>query len=163
MVQIQEASRSELVLRMMAAAARDHGPAVFVLGASAEDLLIAHVIVSARLDVEIVTLDTTYAFEMRKRLAGACDCTRTQVRRVDTLDCAVFGHNAWITSRRDASGNSVEAYEYDAKLGVLRFNPLAAWTHTHVREYLAANGVAAIEPDSGGARIDVPATQRAAA
>jgi 3'-phosphoadenosine 5'-phosphosulfate sulfotransferase (PAPS reductase)/FAD synthetase len=163
MVQIQEASRSDLVLRMIAAAARDHGPAVFVLDSSAEDLLIAHIIVNERLDVELVTLDMAHAFQMRERLADACDCARTQVRRVDALDGALFGKNAWITSRRAGAGNAVAAYDYDETHGVLRFNPLAAWSEAHVREYFESKGVALSAPAAPACGGHVQAEQRVAA
>jgi phosphoadenosine phosphosulfate reductase len=58
MVQIQEATPTDLLLRTLTAAARDYGPAAFSSSLSAEDMVITDVILTAGLDIEIFTLDT---------------------------------------------------------------------------------------------------------
>ena len=115
--QLHEATRSELLLRMLTRAARDHGPCAFVPGAHVEDAVVVDAILSARLPIEILAVDS---------------------RRPDADTLAE--KNALITSVRgeDAhSGAAVPPYEYDAALGVLKFNPLAEWTTADVQRYLS--------------------------
>jgi 3'-phosphoadenosine 5'-phosphosulfate sulfotransferase (PAPS reductase)/FAD synthetase len=122
MVQIQEATRSDLLLRTLKAAAGDHGPAAFYTNGSAEDMVIADVILKARLDIEIFTID------------AADD---------GALARALRGKNAWITGLRGDAGSAhaVPLYEYDAEHGLLRFNPLAEWAEHHVRDYLRQSSI----------------------
>jgi hypothetical protein len=138
MVQIQEASRSDLALHMIAAAARDHGPAVLVLGCADEDRLLAALVLSAGLAVELVTLEE---HGDRSLTFDTCGCDASRIRTVETLERALFGKNAWITSHRAAAGNSMPLYEYEATHGVLRFNPLAKWTEAQVHDELRARGI----------------------
>ena len=140
MVQIQEASKSDLMVRLIAAAARDHGPAVFVLGASAEERLIADVILGYRIPVELVALGAD-ADILRADLTRLYDLDSDRVRSADTLEGALFGKQARITARCGASGNSLPPYEYDAVLGMLRFNPLAGWSEAEVRNCLESRGI----------------------
>ena len=142
MVQIQEASLADLMVHMVAAAARDHGPAVFVLRGTAEDLLIAHVIQSRRLPVELVALAGENSAAARAVAEGSGG-DPSRIRIADSLDAALFGKQAWITSRRASPGNPVPPYEYNADCGMLKFNPLSAWTDADVRSHLAAEQLAA--------------------
>jgi hypothetical protein len=141
MVQIQEASRSDLVLHMISAAARDHGPAVVVLGGADEDRLLAELVLSEGLAVDLVALEE-HGDGARELTFDTYGCDASRIRTVETLERALFGKNAWITSRRAAAGNSMPLYEYEATHGVLRFNPLAAWTDAQVQDELRARGIA---------------------
>lgn len=58
MVQWQEPTRFDLLVRSLTGLARDHGPAAFSSSLSAEDMVITHAILSAGLDIEIFTIDT---------------------------------------------------------------------------------------------------------
>ena len=140
MVQIQEASRSDLMVRLVAAAARDHGPAVFVLGASAEELLIADVIVRHRVPAELVAVgpesDVVHAYMTR-----LYELDPSRVRAVDSLPVALFGRNARITAARGSAGSPLQPYEYDCANGMLKFNPLAGWSDADVRACLGRRGV----------------------
>jgi hypothetical protein len=139
MVQIQEASRSDLALHMIAAAARDHGPAVLVLDVSDEVRLLADLVLSEGLAVELVTVASD-----AERCEPALEAYRRDaagVRVTETLERALFGKNAWITPRRAAGGKPLPQYEYDAVHGVLRFNPLAGWTEAQVHDELRARGI----------------------
>ena len=138
MVQIQEAGLADLMVRMVAAAARDHGPAVFVMRGTAEDVLIAHVVQSRRLPVELVTLAGPDTAAVVRAVAEGCGCDPARIHVAASLDAALFGKQAWITSRRAAPGNPVPPYEYNAGCGMLKFNPLAAWTDADVRSHLNA-------------------------
>ena len=113
---------------MIAAAGRDHGPAVFVLGPSAEDLLIADVIVGHRLPVDLVAVGAESG-PLRSYLTRLYGFASDRIRVAETLKDALFGRKAWITAAR----GSVPAYEYEATYGLLRFNPLAEWTDAEVR------------------------------
>jgi hypothetical protein len=120
--QLHEATRSELLLRMLTRAARDHGPAAFVAGAHVEDDVVVDAILSSRLPIEILAVGSRHL-------------------NADTL----AGKNALITSvrgERAHSGDAVPPYEYDAALGVLKFNPLAEWTTADVQDYLRERLVA---------------------
>ena len=114
--QLHEATRPELLLRLLKRAARDHGPAAFQLGDSAEDSVIADAILGAGASIAV--------------LRGA---------RADAA--ALAEKNALITSAR---GEAVPPYEYDAALGVLKFNPLADWCDADVEEYLAGSSVSCL-------------------
>ena len=119
MVQLPEDTQSELLLNLLKRAARHHGPAVFRCGYSVEDRIIAHAIVSADLDIEIV-----------------------RVEDEETIEDALAGRKAWITGARNERGASgVPLYEYDSDHAVLRFNPLADWSAGDVEEYVAANAL----------------------
>ena len=118
MVQLPEATRSELLLNLLSRAARHHGPAVFRCGHSAEDRVIAHAIIAADLDIEIVRIED------------------------DSLEDALAGRKAWITGTRGASGTTpVPLYEYDSEHAVLRFNPLAEWSDEDIAEYIQTNAL----------------------
>ena len=74
--------------------------------------------------------------ELRK---GCC-----HIRKVEPLRRALSGKRAWITGlRRDQSetrsGIAVESF--DADNGLMKFSPLAEWSHQDVWEYLREHGV----------------------
>jgi hypothetical protein len=156
-VQIQEASRTDLMIRMIVAAARDHGPAVFVVGSSAEELLIADAIVRHRVPVELVAVGAE-SDPIRAYLTRLYGLDDGRIRTADSLKRALFGKLARITARRGSAGGPVPAYEYDADHGMLRFNPLTEWSDGDLRAALEAAGVEHFEPSSRA-----PATQRAQA
>jgi phosphoadenosine phosphosulfate reductase len=60
-------------------------------------------------------------------------------RKVDALDRALAGADAWITGiRRDQSPTRADApkHEWDAARGVWKFNPLADWSDKEVWRYV---------------------------
>ncbi len=74
--------------------------------------------------------------ENRKQCCG--------VRKVDPLNKALAGVDAWITGLRRDQGmdrGSIEIVEWDEPHGNYKINPLANWTFEQVREYVDANGV----------------------
>jgi len=118
MLQLSEASRSDLLLNLLRRAPRHHGPAVFRCGHAVEDRIIAHAVIAADLDIEISRIED------------------------DSLENALAGRNAWITgARRIADGSAVALYEYDAEHGVLRFNPLAEWSEEDVAQYVQTHSL----------------------
>src|SRR5688500_17466552 len=142
MVHIKEASRTDLALRMIAAAARDHGPAVFVLRDSPEHRVIADLIVEARLPLEPVVEEGADAERLRGYMARAYDYDVSRIRAADTLASALFGKQAIVAAARTTPAKPVPPYDYNDTHGVLVFNPLGAWRDEHLHEYIAANEIA---------------------
>ena len=118
MLQLTEATRSDLLLNLLRRAARHHGPAVFRCGHAIEDRIIAHAVIAADLDIEISRVED------------------------DSLEHALVGRNAWITgARRAPAGSPLPLYEYDAEHGVLRFNPLAEWRDEDIAQYVQTHAL----------------------
>jgi len=66
------------------------------------------------------------------------------LRKVEPLSKFLAGYEAWITGiRRDQAPTRANAkkIEYDAKFGLVKFNPLASWTSDDVWNYIRANDV----------------------
>lgn len=66
------------------------------------------------------------------------------LRKVEPLTRILGQYDAWITGiRRDQAPTRANAkkVEYDAKFGLIKFNPLAAWTSDDVWAYIRENDV----------------------
>lgn len=66
------------------------------------------------------------------------------LRKVEPTARALHGFHAWITGiRRDQSSTrkEVAVVEWDAKFGLVKVNPLAAWDEAQTRAYLAEHDV----------------------
>ncbi len=159
MVQLKEATRIDLLVHTLKAAACDHGPAVFSTGLSVEDMVITDAILTAGVDIAIVMIAAKplhaaeldhlerirgrYGYEIRVYTPHAPALTDNDalysLNLVDPLQRALHGRNAWITGQRQAiaARHTVSPYEYDARHGVLRFNPLVGWSDAQVCDYLA--------------------------
>ena len=62
-----------------------------------------------------------------------------QLRKVEPLGRALEGYSAWVTGiRREQAATRAEAglMEWDARFGLVKFNPLARWTTTEVWTYV---------------------------
>lgn len=67
-----------------------------------------------------------------------------ELRKVRPLRAALAGYEGWITAiRRDQTAERARAQlvEHDATFGLLKVNPLAAWTHDDVWAHIYANDV----------------------
>jgi phosphoadenosine phosphosulfate reductase len=67
-----------------------------------------------------------------------------ELRKVEPLIRILGGYRAWITGiRRDQAPTRAQArvIEWDQKFGLVKVNPLAAWTTADVWTYIKANGV----------------------
>jgi phosphoadenosine phosphosulfate reductase len=74
--------------------------------------------------------------EMRK------ECCR--IRKVEPLNRALAGNNAWITGQRraqSATRTALDVQEQDDAHGMTKFNPLADWSEQDVWQYIRANNV----------------------
>lgn len=66
------------------------------------------------------------------------------IRKVEPLTRVLGRYEAWITGiRRDQAPTRANAkkIEYDAKFGLIKFNPLASWTSEEVWNYIRENDV----------------------
>lgn len=67
-----------------------------------------------------------------------------QLRKIDPLTRILSKYAAWVTGiRRDQSPSRAQArlVEWDAKFGLVKFNPLAAWSWEQVWEYIRIHNV----------------------
>ena len=67
-----------------------------------------------------------------------------QLRKIEPLTRILGNYSAWITGiRRDQSPTRANAglVEWDAKFGLVKFNPLATWSWEQVWEYIHAENV----------------------
>jgi phosphoadenosine phosphosulfate reductase len=74
--------------------------------------------------------------EMRK------ECCR--IRKVEPLNRALAGNNAWITGQRraqSATRTALDIQEQDDAHGMTKFNPLADWSEQDVWQYIRVNNV----------------------
>ena len=66
------------------------------------------------------------------------------IRKVEPLTRILSKYEAWITGiRRDQAPTRANAkkIEYDTKFGLVKFNPIAAWTTEDVWAYIRENNV----------------------
>ncbi|MGH2520234.1 MAG: phosphoadenylyl-sulfate reductase [Chloroflexota bacterium] len=67
-----------------------------------------------------------------------------RLRKVEPNRAALQGKTAWVTGiRRDQTGNrqAVPLLEWDDGFGLLKVNPIAAWTEDETRAYIEAHDV----------------------
>ncbi|WP_276358279.1 phosphoadenylyl-sulfate reductase [Cohnella caldifontis] len=78
--------------------------------------------------------------ELWKRDPNAC----CNIRKVEPLTRILGQYEAWITGiRRDQAPTRANAkkVEYDTKFGLVKFNPIAAWTSDDVWNYIRENNL----------------------
>ena len=105
--------------------------------------------VAATLPLEVVTVkreqtvaeqDATYGKDLYKTDPDLC----CKLRKVQPLEQALSGYDAWATGlRRAETHNRVVApvVGWDARKGKVKVSPLARWTDEQVEQYVADNGV----------------------
>ena len=84
--------------------------------------------------------DASYGPRLFERDPDKC-CA---MRKVAPLEKALEPYRAWASGlRRDEaiSRGNVRVVEWDAKRGMVKLNPIAAWTQDDVDTYIAENGV----------------------
>lgn len=82
----------------------------------------------------------TYGDELWLRNPNMC----CNLRKVEPLTGILSKYDAWITGiRRDQAPTRANArkVEYDSKFGLIKFNPLAAWSSEDVWSYIKMNNV----------------------
>jgi phosphoadenosine phosphosulfate reductase len=140
----------------------------FATGFGAEGCAIIDLVAREGLPIDLFTLDTGVLFpetyELWRRLEAKYGVTIRAVRPAETIDglwqhdpdrcCdqrkvrplreALVGFDAWITAiRRDQTPERATArvVEQDRKFGLVKINPLVAWTHDEVWAHLYAHDV----------------------
>ena len=105
--------------------------------------------VAASLPVNVITVepkhtvaeqDAAYGTKLHDRDPDRC-CA---MRKVEPLRRSLEPYHAWISGiRRDESESrrNVRVVDWDAKRGLVKINPIAAWTESDVDEYASENGV----------------------
>ncbi|MFB9276850.1 phosphoadenylyl-sulfate reductase [Cohnella cellulosilytica] len=82
--------------------------------------------------------EAEYGAQLWKSDPTAC----CNLRKVEPLTRVLSGYEAWITGiRRDQAPTRANAkkVEYDTKFGLVKFNPIAAWTSEDVWAYIREN------------------------
>jgi phosphoadenosine phosphosulfate reductase len=82
--------------------------------------------------------------DLGPRLYGRNPDLCCYLRKVEPLERALKGYDAWITGvRREEtlSRRSTRVVEFDEKRHKVKVNPIVAWTSEQADEYIAANGV----------------------
>ena len=82
--------------------------------------------------------------ELGPRLYGRNPDLCCYLRKVEPLERALSGYDAWITGvRREETlaRRTTRVVEFDEKRQKVKVNPIVAWTSEQVDEYIAANGV----------------------
>ncbi|HEY6400713.1 MAG TPA: phosphoadenylyl-sulfate reductase [Blastocatellia bacterium] len=116
----------------------------------------------ARLTVE--EQDRIHGERLYEREPDLC----CRIRKVEPLAEALKGYNAWVAAlRRDQSPTraNIGVVEWNARHGLIKINPLAAWTRQQVWDYIVSHELP-YNPlyDDGYASIGcVPCTRRVAA
>ena len=140
----------------------------FAIASSMETGLLAHMAGRVAPGVDVLFLDTGYHFAetigTRNAVAAVYDVTVVTItndlpddrlyerdvdacckaRKVDPLDAALEGYDAWASGvRRDESPlrQATPVVGWDAKRGKVKVNPLATWTQDDVDAYVAEHGV----------------------
>jgi len=124
----------------------------------------------ARFGLNIIEHRATLSVEEQNRIHGERLYERDsdlccRIRKVEPLATALKGYDAWIAAlRRDQSPTraNIGVIEWNARHGMVKINPLAAWTRRQVWDYIVTNELP-YNPlyDDGYASIGcVPCTRR---
>jgi phosphoadenosine phosphosulfate reductase len=84
--------------------------------------------------------DDEYGIRLHDRDPNRC-CA---MRKVEPLNRALGEYSAWASGLRradDPSRSDVRVVDYDAKRGLIKVNPIAAWSDEEVDAYIADNGI----------------------
>jgi phosphoadenosine phosphosulfate reductase len=84
--------------------------------------------------------DAEHGARLHDRDPDAC-CA---MRKVEPLNRALGGHDAWVTGMRRADAptrTDIGLVGWDERRGMVKLNPLAAWTDEDVERYVAEHGV----------------------
>ena len=90
---------------------------------------------SVRPALSVAEQDATYGPRLYERDPDLC----CKLRKVEPLERAIAGYDAWVTGlRRDESPSRARTpvIGWDAKRGKVKVNPIAAWTQRDVENYI---------------------------
>jgi phosphoadenosine phosphosulfate reductase len=105
--------------------------------------------VSEVYDVNVINVTPEHSVAEQDALVGKNlfardpnECCR--LRKVAPLGKALRGYSAWVTGLRRAEASTranAPLISFDTAFGLVKVNPLAAWTDQDVQDYIEANGV----------------------
>ena len=84
--------------------------------------------------------DELFGKDLFARNAGEC----CRMRKVEPLSKALGGYSAWVTGIRRVEAPTRAAaplISWDAAFGLVKINPIAAWTDEDMAAYIDANGI----------------------
>ncbi len=97
-------------------------------------------VVNVRPENSVAEQDSLYGKDLFARDAGAC----CGMRKVEPLGKALKNYSAWVTGiRRVEAPTRANAplISWDKAFGLVKINPLAAWSDEDMQDYITANGV----------------------
>ncbi len=103
--------------------------------------------VEAVYDVNVVNVRPEHSVAEQDALLGknlfernANECCR--LRKVEPLSKALSGYAAWVTGiRRVEAPTNAPLISWDKAFGLVKINPLAAWSDEDMQDYIDANGI----------------------
>ncbi|GGK62576.1 phosphoadenylyl-sulfate reductase [Nocardia camponoti] len=105
--------------------------------------------VEAVYGVNVINVRPEHSVDEQDKLLGkdlfardAAECCR--LRKVVPLTKSLAGYNAWVTGiRRVEAPTRANAplISFDEAFGLVKINPIAAWSDDDMQEYIAANGI----------------------
>lgn len=97
-------------------------------------------VVNVRPELSVTQQDAVHGKDLFARDAGAC----CGMRKVEPLGKALKNYSAWVTGiRRVEAPTRANAplISWDKAFGLVKINPLAAWSDEQMQDYIDANGV----------------------
>lgn len=97
-------------------------------------------VVNVRPELSVTQQDSVHGKDLFARDAGAC----CGMRKVEPLGKALKNYSAWVTGiRRVEAPTRANAplISWDKAFGLVKINPLAAWSDEQMQDYIDANGV----------------------
>ena len=100
-------------------------------------------------DVNVVNVTPEHTVEQQDQLLGKDLFARDpnqccRLRKVEPLGKALRGYSAWVTGLRRVEAPTranAPLISFDEAFGLVKINPLAAWTDEDIQDYIQANGV----------------------
>ncbi len=97
-------------------------------------------VVNVSPEISVARQDELHGKDLFARDAAAC----CRMRKVEPLGKALSGYSAWVTGiRRVEAPTRANAplISWDAAFGLVKINPIAAWSDEDMQAYIDANGI----------------------
>lgn len=97
-------------------------------------------IVNAQARRSVAQQDAEFGKDLFARDPGAC-CA---MRKVEPLQDTLAGYDAWVTGVRRVEAPTragTPLIQFDEKFGLVKINPIAAWSDEDMDAYIAAHGI----------------------
>jgi phosphoadenosine phosphosulfate reductase len=97
-------------------------------------------VVNVRPENSVVQQDELFGKDLFARDPHGC----CRMRKVEPLSKVLSGYSAWVTGIRRVEAPtraSAPLITFDEAFGLVKVNPLAAWSDEQMQDYIAANGI----------------------